>query len=58
MSGDLSTAFLMGDEPLIQYEITFPKKLHLLGAGIGATGGGTAISDVYSGVTETFEDHI
>lgn len=59
MSGDLMTAFAMDDdEPLIQYDIAFTKKPHLLETGIGSFGSGTAASNTYDGVTETLEDHI
>lgn len=59
MSDLVATAFYMVDEnPLVQYEIAFPRKPLLLGSVGGGDVGTITSGEVYAGVTETLDDHI
>lgn len=59
MSDLVATTFNMVDEnPLVQYEIAFPRKPLLLGSVGGGDVGTTTSGKVYAGVTETLDDHI
>ena len=59
MSDLVATTFNMVDEnPLVQYEIAFPRKPLLLGSVGGGDVGTITSGEVYAGVTETLDDHI
>ncbi len=59
MSDLVAAAFYMADEnPLVQYEIAFPRKPLPLGSVGGGDVGTTTSGKVYAGVTETLDDHI
>lgn len=59
MSDLVATTFNMVNEnPLVQYEIAFPRKPLLLGSVGGGDVGTITSGEVYAGVTETLDDHI
>lgn len=59
MSDLVATTFNMVDEnPLVQYEIAFPRKPLLQGSVGGGDVGTITSGEVYAGVTETLDDHI
>lgn len=59
MSDLVAITFNMVDEnPLVQYEIAFPRKPLLLGSVGGGDVGTITSGEVYAGVTETLDDHI
>lgn len=59
MSDLVAATFNMVDEnPLVQYEIAFPRKPLLLGSVGGGDVGTITSGEVYAGVTETLDDHI
>lgn len=59
MSDLVATTFNMVDEnPLVQYEIAFPRKPLLLGSVGGGDVGTITSGEVYAGVTEMLDDHI
>jgi hypothetical protein len=54
-----SQVYCLGDgSPLVQYEITFPKKTLLLGAGEADSAGAAAGGDAHLGVAESLVDDI
>lgn len=59
MSDLVATTFNMDDEePLVQYEIAFPRKPLLLGAVSGGCIDAIASGEVYTGITETLDERI
>lgn len=53
------STFSTDDEsPLVQYEIAFPRKPLLLGSISGSGIGAITSGEIYTGVTETLDDHI
>ena len=49
---------MVDENPLVQYEIAFPRKPLLLGSVGGGDVGTITSGEVYAGVTETLDDHI
>lgn len=59
MGNETGTTFYMDDEnPLIQYEIAFPRKPLLLGVGNDGSIDVVTSGGIYAGVTETLDDRI
>lgn len=53
-----TTSNMVDENPLVQYEIAFPRKPLLLGSVGGGDVGTITSGEVYAGVTETLDDHI